>query len=577
MKSQMQHLIKKDIMEQIVEERNQKREFLWFFLAFVLAASLRFIKLGALALGSEQAALGMQVLDLVRGSAPIIGGEPAYISLTSILFTVFSATGFWACFWPAVFGSLIVFIPLFFKDWFGQRGAILLAFFLALDPGLVAVSRNAGGTMITLVSFLAFIGALKNRKTTLAGIAAGLVILGGGSSWPVIISGVLVASIFFFSLPAEERKAKISNGVDWKGFAISLAATVILIGTLFFIHPSIINGIGSGFHQYFSGFKSGEGISLKVMLISLPIIEVFVIPLAIWGLIIGIKHKDSMAEVLGYSAAIFMLICLLNDSRQVTDWVWTIIPLIVLAVKGLDDLLARFRAGEMIVTIVQATVTVALIIFSFLNLLSMINFPPVDSTASGKAVLEVLLPMIFLVVVSLLFAYGWSMIASRQGLIIGIGALLLFAAIGSSWKAAGLGPRPESELLRSDSLPVGCGLLHKTTSTLGLMTSGFETRIDISLIGNDSPDVQWCLRDYDELSTVVSVGEADSPSIVIGSSDSQIGRTDLYAVQDIHWTSSLDYDNMSASDWVKWFVARTPGKTTSTLKLWARSDLFTDH
>lgn len=560
-----------------MEERDQKREFLWFFFAFVLAACLRFIKLGALVLGNEQASLAMQVLDLVRGSSPIIGGEPAYISLTSILFTVFSATGFWACFWPAVFGSLIVFIPLFFKDWFGQRGTVLLAFFVALDPGLVAVSRSVSGTMLTLVSFLAFLGALKNRKAILAGVAAGLVILGGVSSWPVLLSGILVAMIFFFSLPAEVRKEKINSGVDWKGFVISLAATVILIGTFFFIHPSIITGIGSGFYQYFAGFISGEGISLKVMLISLPITEVLVIPLAIWGLIIGIKHKDTKTEILGYSAAILMLICLLNDSRQVTDWVWTIVPLIVLAVKGLDDLLARFKIGELIVTIVQATVTVALIIFSFMNLLFMINNPPVDSTAYGKAILEVLLPLIFLVVVTLLFSYGWSMIASRHGLIIGIGVLLLFAAIGSSWKAAGLGPRPESELWRNDPLPVGCGLLQKTTSTLGLMSSGFRTGIDISLIGNDSPDVQWCLRNYDELKTVVSVGEADSPSIAIGSSDSQIGRADLYTLQEIYWTSSLDYDNMSAADWVKWFVARTPAKTTSTLNLWARSDLFTDH
>jgi hypothetical protein len=564
-------------MESIVDERNQKREFLWFLMAFVVAASLRFIKLGSLALGSDQAAQAMQTLGLVRGTVPIIEGSPSYMALTSILFTVFSASGFWACFWPAAFGSLVVFVPLLFRDWFGGRGTVLLAFFLALDPGLIAVSRNASGMMITLVSFLVFIGALKNRRTLLAGIAAGLVILGGVCSWPILIAAILITAIFFFSLPAGERKDKAANSVDWKTLAISTFATVILLGTVFFIRPSVINGIGAGFYQYFSGLASGEGVSLKVMLISLPITELFTLPLTIWGIIIGLKNKDALTEFLSYSAGILLLLCLLNSSRHVTDWVWTIVPLTMLAVKGLDDLLRRFKTNEMIVTIIQAVITAVLIIFSFLNLLSTINNPPVDSTATGRSVLEILMPLIFLAVVSLLLSYGWSMGSSRQGLIIGVGALFLFVTIGTSWKAAGLGLRPEAELWRSDALPVGCGLVQKSASTLGLMTNGLETRIDISLIGNGSQDVEWCLRDFDKLSSVVSVGKYDSPSIIIGSSDSQINPVDSYSLQRILWTSVIDYDNMSASEWIKWFVSRNSPTITTMLNFWARNDLFTEH
>jgi hypothetical protein len=567
--------MEKNNLDLAAEERKRRLEILFYVLAFVIAAGMRFIKLGALPFGSGEASLAMQALGAAQGTALTVGSEPGYTALTALIFSVFSASGFWARFWPALAGSLIVFTPLLFKEKLGRNVSILLALLFAIDPGLTAVSRSAGGSMLTIACFLAMCGLLYKRRSLWAGVFAGLFILGGVTSWPALITLAVIALFYILSLPKGTAPGSLFSGIDGKKFFSAFIASILLIGTGFILYPKIINGLGSGVLEFFTAFFARDGVSLKLMFISLPISEVFLLPLSIWGLVIGIKHRDRLSEILGVSAVMLILLVLLNSSRQVTDWVWTIIPLTVLAAFGLEDLIKRFDKTEIGVTSVQVALTMILLMFSFLNLLGMLTNPPIDVSSTRLAIIEVALPLAFLIVVTLLMAFGWSMTGAKQGFVAGIGLMLLFVSFGNAIKAGGLGPRPEMEFWRAGALPTGRDLLLKTTNELSLYSTGTENDIEVAILDVDSPELSWGLHDYKLLKPYEYIGETDRPAIIISSPDSQIRSTASYRGQEILWTSRVDYDNMSASDWLRWFTLRQAPIINESLLIWARNDLFT--
>ena len=130
----------------------------WLYgLAFLIALGFRLIQLGAAPLTDPEANFALQALHIAQGKAPLLGSLRGYILLTSILFTIIDSTNFMARFLPALAGSALVFIPSFFKDMLKPRAALILAFLFAVDPGLVALSRQASGTMLA-VAFLLFVG-----------------------------------------------------------------------------------------------------------------------------------------------------------------------------------------------------------------------------------------------------------------------------------------------------------------------------------------------------------------------------------------------------------------------------------
>ena len=84
-----------------------------YLLAFLLAALLRFIELGALPLTDTEANWALQALSLAQGEKVLLSGQAGYIAFTSFLFYTLESTNFLARFVPAFAGSFIVFLPYF--------------------------------------------------------------------------------------------------------------------------------------------------------------------------------------------------------------------------------------------------------------------------------------------------------------------------------------------------------------------------------------------------------------------------------------------------------------------------------
>jgi predicted membrane-bound mannosyltransferase len=135
--------------------RHFKYEGWLYALAFLLAISLRLIQLGVMPLTDVEASSALQALHIAQGLKPALNPHPFYILSTSVLFFLYGGgTNFLARFMPAFVGSLLVFAPLCLKR-ITPRPGLLLAFFIALDPGLTALSRQAASPIFAIV-FLIF-------------------------------------------------------------------------------------------------------------------------------------------------------------------------------------------------------------------------------------------------------------------------------------------------------------------------------------------------------------------------------------------------------------------------------------
>ena len=156
----------------------------WFYgLAFLIALGLRLVQLGTAPLTDSEANFALQALHIANGTRPLLGPQPAYILLTSVLFLIFESSNFMARLIPGIMGSVMVFAPMFFRGQLRPRPALILAFLFAIDPGLVALSRLAGGVVLAVAFTLFAWGMWNHRRFVLAGIFAGLALLSGTSIW----------------------------------------------------------------------------------------------------------------------------------------------------------------------------------------------------------------------------------------------------------------------------------------------------------------------------------------------------------------------------------------------------------
>src|SRR5512146_1969477 len=172
--------------------RRFRYEPLLYALAFILALAVRLVKLDAAPLSDNEARWALQALGVAQGTRPLLGSQPAYILLTSVLFYGLGAgTNFLARLLPALAGGGMALVPALFAHRLKPRISVILAFLLAFEPGLVGLSRQAGSGIMALTSALLAWGFWENRKPIWAGVFAGLALLSGPLLWPGLLGLII--------------------------------------------------------------------------------------------------------------------------------------------------------------------------------------------------------------------------------------------------------------------------------------------------------------------------------------------------------------------------------------------------
>jgi hypothetical protein len=575
-----------------------------FLLALGLGLFVRFLDLGKTPLSDFEAGWALQALQVGRGpfngQLLAIGPQPAYVLLTGLLFYLSSATNFLARFWPAVVGASLVLLPYFFRRRLGRIAALILAFGLALDPGLVTISRLAGGPMLGLGFCLLALAAWYFHKPMIAGLFGGLALLSGVSMVNGLFGlglAVTVTHLLWGSSPqpvspvisgqSEDAQPPIAleaYQTPLKSLVWLAVITLILAGTIFLRVPQGLAGWLETIPSYLGGWMHSSGVLVSRLLAVL----VFYQPLALlFGLIAierlffqpveqDIEDNPGDGRSLDYHWVVFwfvfsLLLWVIYPAREVYDLVWVLVPLWVLAALELS----RYLPGQegLWVSLTQAAVMIVLLALFWLTLAGLAQAP---LTSPGIGLRYSILGGILVlgILTSGLVSLGWSWKVAGRGAVWGLSAGLGFYVLSSMWGAAQLNYNQPQELWTPGSGPGQVTLMLQTLGDLSEWNTGFRHSIDVTA-PQDIPSLQWVLRDYARARYVNTPSSSDQPSVVFTREGDQSPElAAAYRGQDFVWWVNPDWEGALPLELERWITYRQAPVQNIHLILWARTNLF---
>jgi hypothetical protein len=578
-----------------------KREGWLYTLAFLLALGLRLSQLGAFPLTDAEAGPALQALRLSQGLKPALAPHPFYILSTSVLFFIYGGgTNFLARFLPALAGSALVFLPLLFRERLKPRPGVILAFCLALDPGLVSLSRTAASDIFAVAFLLFAWGFWVKDYSRLAGAFAALALLGGASIWAGLLAFGITWAISQGLEPrsrknerqtAEDSEPSASNSQpsnqptaqpanhqtarlpNYRPFLLSFIATFLIAGTLFFIVPNGLSAALASLPAYLRGWTVPSGIASGRLFFSLLVYQPLAVILGLASVVRGWRKGDRDLIYLNLLALVALLLAAFYPSRQFGGLVWALIPLWTLAALELARYFDIFpeERGEIIGVIL---LTAFILVFAWFDLGALVWV----SAPSPEFTLRVWLlfgAIVLLAVSILLVAFGWSVRTAQLGGFWGVILVLGVFSLVGTFGAAGLRGAAFPELWWPPARPAQADLLADTVDDLSEWSEGNDNALAVTILHLDSPALEWLFRAR-RVSVTDALDPATAPPIVITPYEVDPSLASAYRGQDFIWRQTPSFDTAEFRSWLRWLVTREMPQNGETIILWARDDLFLD-
>jgi hypothetical protein len=580
-----------------------------YWLAFLLALGFRLIQLGASPLTDSEATLALQALHIAQGKTPLLGPQPGYILLASIWFAVIEDTNFLARFVPAIVGSTLVFVPAFFRQTIKARPALILAFLFAFDPGLVALSRQAGGT-ISAVTFLLFAGAMwVNRRAVPAGIFAGLALLSGPSLWAGLLTlgltwvfsqgmeakpaiedeedfGTLEPQVNESADPSPIHNPSSTNSqllnIEFRPAIIAFIVTLLLGGTLFFLSPNGLSAWLLSLPAYLKGWTSPSVMTAGRTLLAFLAYEPLGLFLAILSILRGYRIKSWLTVRLSLWLGVSLLLAVFY--RQTSELIWAIVPLLTLAALELSRSLNIFSEERVEVGVVSGALLL-LLVYIWIDV-AKIGIDPYSQFGATTALLFgrqvqiqaapywVLAGAALIIVLCIAFvAFGWSSRTAWFGMVWSFTVFLGAYSLATAWGASGLRMPNGVELWTPDTKPAQADLLVASVNDVSEFSLGHAQSQAVAIMGIDSPALEWTLRNH-EVEVVSTLDPQIAPPLVITPLMEDLGLPSAYRGQDFIWRQPVSWEGIRGPDWLRWLVYRQLPRENETIILWVRDDLF---
>lgn len=577
-------------------------EHLLYTIALILALGLRMYNLGATPLTDAEANWALQGLQLVQressGTGLALGPQPGYVVFTGGLFSIFGSPNALARFWPALLGGFLILLPAFFRSDLGRTAALIMAFGLALDPGLVAISRQAGGPMMAVSFGLFALVWWRVQKPVLAGVFGGLALLSG----PAILAGALgfVAAFGLVRLFVERTGAR-DGPAGWEMrddpasqragrlALFSSGAAVLLVGTFFLYSPQGLAAWLGTLPAFLGGWVNPSGVPAIQLLAALVVFQPFVIAFGLIGAITSwtdssrlffgrsdpfVPHQHTILFLV-FWALLSLVLALVYPGRQVSDLAWTLIPLWALAALELArHVPERFSSDEISpVSLGQAVLVFLLLSLFWLTLAGLSRaLPGLAAPAVQIGVLSGIIALI--VLTAALISLGWSWEVSRRGLVWGLTAVAGVYLLAAAWGAAHQRPNQPQELWSRPPAAGEAAMLVTTLQQLSTWQTGLPHKIDLS-VAVDTPSLRWVLRDFPEARFVSVPAFDELPSVIITRAEAEAPElAAAYRGQDFAWWIYPGWDGALPPDTSRWLTFREAHLQVEQIILWARTDLF---
>lgn len=581
--------------------RPPRYETTLYALALLLALGLRFARLGELPLTDSEARLALDALDIVKGGSPALSSHVAYTNLTAILFFVFGSFNFLARFIPALAGTALVFVPFLFRDWLKPRAAILLAFFFAMDPALVALSRQAGSPILAVTFSLLAAGFWIRRQPRPAGIFLALTLLSGPSFWAGLLGILLTWMLTQFmaprpapveaeestqvdtytgtQIPSETEESSqllspttTSLKTDYWSLITAALLTLLATSTLLLLAPQGLGAWLASLPEYFTGWVTFGVVPIGRLFLALGVYQLFGIILALIAIVRGWMSAGRRVILLSLWMLVTLLLAVFYPERQVADLIWAIIPLWALAALELSRHLELVREDR-IETVGVFIFTILLLVFAWMDFIAL-SITPIPSHEASIRIILFFGSLLLLALSVILIGFGWSERIARVGMAWGVTFLLGIYTLGVAWGASGLRDPNAVELWNSSPRIAQADLLSQTADEISEWATGQSDDLPVTVFGIDSPALLWSLRNHNP-KVVLALDPAASPELIVTPPQDSLGLASAYRGQDFNWRQAPFWDTFP-SFWLRWLNFRELPSSSETVVLWVRNDLFID-
>lgn len=579
---------------------------------FALAAFLRFNQLGAAPLNDDEARNALAVLHFLRGRPELaLPDSPAYFFFTYFSFFILQPGNATARLTAALFGSLVVLLPWLFRDRLGRGAALLTGALLAVSSGMIAASRSVDATMPALFALglsLAFW-----RRSAAGGhavwviataVALGLGLASGGPFLAgLLITGLtlVIASHTFLRSSFDRRAARaVLNAERWR-FLTALGLTVLLVSTVGLIYRSGLGALAGSWLDWLAGFSPlAPGRSFLALPVFLIAYEPLILVFGLIGLVRALRRSDGVGQMLVTFFLVAALFGLFYSGRALSDVVWLIAPLAALGARALVEIVAAcWTPEEWPLVAGLSAVLLALWGFAQINLTrfalqlrfnpGLLNAPEGVPLAGVIGLVLALIALVAAVLVTSLFAVGWSARAAALGATL-VGAFALLAStVNAGWGLTQTRAAEPVELWWTRPAALDVNRLVERLETTSNFAVGQEHEIEIvvnlqpaepgrsaeaALAEAQTGALAWALRDFVNVRFVSGLDARVNAPVVItdaGEQDPTLGSA--YVGQAFTLYRLWRPENLLEGEQLRWLLNRTAPTESQRIVLWVRQDI----
>ena len=414
-----------------------------YLMIFLMTLLLRFSAASRLEVSRPESEI---LFSLTQGPSSSGTAAPVlYQLLTLPLISIFGSGLLVVRFWLVMAGSLMVLLPLQYEDLLGERGALILALLLFLDPFQISASLQINsGVLAILCMFLAI--AFARKQQFLPAVLAFTAFCLSGLQF---YYGILLALLFFIAARFNKKQAafieKLKSALSYiKGNYQKVGGSLLVLLMLVLMMGINISSVLGDLAVLISGWKQPYAVSTLPQLY--PVVFFAYLPLGIFGIVFG-AHSKQGQRLFTYLVSwiiVFLFLLTFYPAHRIVDLVWLSLPVCVLGALSMDALIDKIKAEQknrVIYAVILLCVLVSLTIS-----MSKVVYQIKGNLYSLNAILSAITLLVLVVMLLIFMAYNEGIALALNVFNICLLVVLIFVQISFSWRASGLNGNPSAEL-----------------------------------------------------------------------------------------------------------------------------------
>ncbi len=296
------------------------------------------------ALDAARSTAAASALDPLSGPAQ----DPAYASLTALLFTALGSGDALARVVPVASGIALLALPLMLRRRIGAAAAALGVLLIGLSPTLVMIARTAGGDALAITGLSLGLAWLMREdlpaRTRTAWIAALLALtLASGPSGLIGLLGLVLGLVIHRVLfRAVDGAWAVLRSLPWspRRELVVFVALLGIFATGGMTRLDGIAGLATSLSAGIQGWMHYGDLGLGPALVGLLVYEPLVLVGGVYAAIALRSRARTNPSLVAWAVGAFVVM-MAYPGRSGAELAWCIVPLALLAGQAVEDVVEQ--------------------------------------------------------------------------------------------------------------------------------------------------------------------------------------------------------------------------------------------